>query len=100
MSPRNAGAPESQITRVAAYRQWQPFAAGPYVCRGHREEGSDSTTVVLTTADGSVGLGEIAPLGSFYSAAFADGARAGIALLAPLLIGLDAAQPQIGRAHV
>ena len=94
MSPRNAGAPGSQITRVAAYRQWQPFAAGPYVCRGHREEGSDSTTVVLTTADGSVGLGEIAPLGSFYSAAFADGARAGIALLAPLLIGLDAAQPR------
>ena len=98
MSPRTAAAAESRITQVEVYRQWQPFAAGPYVCRGHREEGNDSTVVVLTTADGSVGLGEIAPLGSFYSAAFADGARAGIALLAPRLLGLDASHPRAVRS--
>ena len=98
MSQRTAGAAESRITQIAVYRQWQPFAAGPYVCRDHREEGNDSTVVVLTTADGSVGLGEVAPLGSFYSVAFADGARAGIALLAPLLLGLDATQPRALRS--
>jgi cis-L-3-hydroxyproline dehydratase len=100
MAKRTDRAAGSSISRIAVYRQWQPFAAGPYVCRGHREEGNDSTVVVLTTADGSVGLGEIAPLGSFYSAAFADGARAGIALLAPLLIGLDATQPRLIRSFL
>ena len=39
------------------------------------------------------GWGEMAPLGSFYDPSFVGGARAGAALLAPLLIGVDPRQP-------
>ena len=41
-----------RITRVAAYRQLQPFRDGPYICRGQSEDGTDSTIVVLETDDG------------------------------------------------
>ena len=51
--------------------------------------------VAVATAGGATGWGEMAPLGSFYSAAFAAGARAGVAELAPQLLGLDAAQPRL-----
>src|SRR4051794_1559970 len=82
-----------RITRVAAYRQLQPFRDGAYVCRGQSEEGTDSTIVVLETDDGQVGLGEMAPLGAFYAPAFAAGTRAGVAELAPLLLGADPREP-------
>jgi L-alanine-DL-glutamate epimerase-like enolase superfamily enzyme len=82
-----------RITRVAAYRQLQPFRDGAYVCRGQSEEGTDSTIVVLETDDGQVGLGEMAPLGAFYAPAFAAGTRAGVRELAPLLLGADPREP-------
>jgi L-alanine-DL-glutamate epimerase-like enolase superfamily enzyme len=78
-----------RITRAAAYRQFQPFADGPYKCRGHAEEGFDSTIVMLETDAGLTGWGEMAPLGSFYAEAFAAGVRAGVAELLPKLIGAD-----------
>lgn len=83
-----------RIARVAAYRQLQPFRDGPYVCRGHSEDGTDSTIVVLETGDGLVGVGEMAPLGAFYAPAFAAATRAGVAELAPLLLGLDPREPR------
>ena len=83
------------ITDVRAYRQWQPFAAGAYGTSGGTAEGFDAVVVALDTAAGITGWGEMAPLGSFYSEAFAAGTRAGVAELAPLLIGLDAAQPRL-----
>ena len=83
------------ITGVRAYRQWQPFAAGAYGTSGGTAEGFDAVVVALDTAAGITGWGEMAPLGSFYSEAFAAGARAGVAELAPVLIGLDAAQPRL-----
>lgn len=82
------------ITRLTVWRQWQPFADGPYTCRGHSEDGTDSTILAIETADGSIGLGEMAPLGAFYSAAFAEAARAALARFGPSLIGLDATQPR------
>jgi L-alanine-DL-glutamate epimerase-like enolase superfamily enzyme len=83
-----------RIARVAAYRQLQPFRDGPYICRGQSEDGTDSTIVVLETDDGLAGLGEMAPLGAFYAPAFAAGTRAGVAELAPLLIGADPREPR------
>jgi cis-L-3-hydroxyproline dehydratase len=82
-----------RIARAAAYRQLQPFRDGPYVCRGQSEDGVDSTIVVLETDDGLVGAGEMAPLGAFYAPAFAAATRAGVAELAPLLLGADPRQP-------
>jgi L-alanine-DL-glutamate epimerase-like enolase superfamily enzyme len=75
---------------VSVFAQWQPFVDGVYTCSGGRSaEGYDSTLVRLDTDEGIVGWGEIAPLGSFYDPSFAAGARAGLRLLAPLVIGVD-----------
>jgi L-alanine-DL-glutamate epimerase-like enolase superfamily enzyme len=83
-----------RIARVAAYRQLQPFRDGAYTCRGRSEDGTDSTIVVLETDDGLAGAGEMAPLGAFYAPAFAAATRAGVAELAPLLVGADPRHPQ------
>ena len=83
-----------RIVRVAAYRQLQPFRDGAYVCRGRSEDGTDSTIVVLESDEGLTGAGEMAPLGAFYAPAFAAGTRAGVAELAPLLLGADPREPR------
>jgi len=84
----------SAITAIRAYRQWQPFAEGAYGTSGGTAEGFDAVVVAVETSAGVTGWGEMAPLGSFYSDAFAAGARAGVAELAPQLLGLDAGQPR------
>ena len=79
-----------RITRATVHRQWQPFVDGEYTCSGNRSaSGFDSTIVRLDTDEGLTGWGEVAPLGSFYDPAFAAGAREGVRLLAPLLIGRE-----------
>ncbi len=83
-----------RITGVLAYRQLQPFAAGPYSTSGGTAEGFDSVIVAVETDEGVTGWGEMAPLGAFYSDAFPAGARAGVAELAPRLIGADPCQPR------
>ena len=82
-----------RIARVAAYRQQQPFRDGTYTCRNQSADGYDSTIVLLESDDGLVGAGEMAPLGAFYAPAFAAGTRAGVAELAPLLLGADPREP-------
>lgn len=89
-----------KIIAARVYRQAQRFIAGEYRCRGHTEVGFDSTLVELETDDGLHGWGEMAPLGAFYSAAFSDAARAGLALLLPTLIGQDPRQIGIISAHM
>jgi cis-L-3-hydroxyproline dehydratase len=79
------------IASISLYRQWQPFRDGTYRCSGGRSaEGFDSTIVEITTRDGARGYGEMAPLGSFYDPAFAEGARAAMRELSPQLLGCDA----------
>ncbi len=78
-----------KITRIVVYGQEQPFRAGPYRCRNRSEAGFLSTLVEIRSSEGLSGWGEIAPLGAFYSEAFAEGVRAGLARLAPELIGRD-----------
>ena len=79
-----------KIVAIAAYAQWQPFVDGSYTCSGGRSaKGFDSTIVRIDTDAGVTGWGEFAPLGSFYDPAFVGGAREGLRLLAPLLMGLD-----------
>jgi L-alanine-DL-glutamate epimerase-like enolase superfamily enzyme len=57
--------------------------------KGRVADAFDSLIVSVTSDSGVTGWGEMAPLGTFYSAAFASGARAGIAEIAPHLIGHD-----------
>lgn len=49
----------------------------------------DATVVRMETDEGFVGWGENCPLGSAYLPAYAKGTRAGIAELAPHLLGQD-----------
>ncbi len=82
-----------RVTGVTAYRLEQPFRDGAYICSGGRSAlGFDSTVVRLDTDAGLVGWGEMAPLGAFYDAAFAAGARAALHELAPIVLGEDPTQ--------
>ena len=63
----------------------------PYSLSGGRLhfERLDSTILRLDTDEGRVGWGEGSPWGSTYLPAFAGGIRAGVAELAPTVLGLD-----------
>ena len=88
-----------RIETIKAYRVLQPFVDGPYnMSKGRRADAFDAVIVAITSDDGLTGWGEMAPLGNFYSPAFAAGARAGVAEIAPHLLGQDPrALSQISR---
>lgn len=88
-----------KIRNINAYRVMQPFVAGAYnMSKGRRAEGFDSLIVSVTSDSDVTGWGEMAPLGNFYAPAFAAGARAGVAEIAPHLLGRDPRElAQIGR---
>ncbi len=82
-----------KITKIRAHRVQLPLHEGSYKWSGGNSvEVFDSTVVAVETDGGITGHGEICPLGSAYLPAFAAGARAGIAELAPGLLGADPCQ--------
>ena len=79
-----------EIARIDVFQAILPFKGGVYHLSGGREYRSfDATIVRITTTTGIEGWGESTPFGSTYIAAHALGVRAGIAEIAPHLIGLD-----------
>ncbi|MGD8497103.1 MAG: mandelate racemase/muconate lactonizing enzyme family protein, partial [Gemmatimonadales bacterium] len=79
-----------KITSVRAYQVDLPLHEGSYNWSGGKSvEVFDSTIVAIETDEGVTGYGEICPLGPAYLPAYAAGARAGIAELAPHLLGED-----------
>lgn len=60
---------------------------GAYSWSNQSYSAFDSTIVIIDTDEGISGAGETCPLGAAYLPAYAQGARAGIAQLAPDLIG-------------
>lgn len=79
-----------KIAKIDVYQVDLPYAGGVYHLSGGREYRSfDATIVCITTACGLQGWGESTPFGASYIAAHARGARAGIAEMAPGLIGHD-----------
>jgi len=79
-----------RIREIRAYRVELPLHEGSYKWSGgNAVTVFDSTVVAVETDSGITGYGEVCPLGPAYLPAFATGARAGIAELAPHLIGLD-----------
>ena len=79
-----------QITRIEAFQVDLPLHEGSYKWSGGNSvEVFDSTVVAIHTDAGVTGYGEVCPLGPAYLPAYAEGARAGIAKLAPHLLGLD-----------
>ena len=82
-----------KIKRIAAYQVDLPLHEGSYQWSGGKSvEVFDSTIVQIETDGGPAGYGEVCPLGPVYLPAYAAGARAGIAELAPVLIGEDPTQ--------
>src|SRR5258708_11407696 len=79
-----------RITKIEAYQVDLPLHEGSYKWSGGNAVSvSDSTVVAISTDAGITGYGEICPLGSAYLTAYANGARTGIAELAPQMLGLD-----------
>jgi len=82
-----------KITRISAYQVDLPLHEGSYKWSGGKSVSVfDSTIVRVETDEGVAGHGEVCPLGPFYLPAYGSGARAGVAELAPHLIGEDPLQ--------
>ena len=87
-----------RITRIAAHQVDLPLHEGSYKWSGGKSVTVfDSTVVRVDTDAGLTGYGEVCPLGPFYLPAYARGVRAGIAELAPHLIGED--PRELGRLN-
>jgi L-alanine-DL-glutamate epimerase-like enolase superfamily enzyme len=82
-----------KISRISAYRVELPLHEGSYKWSGGKSVAVfDSTVVRVETDAGITGHGEVCPLGPAYLPAYANGVRAGIAELAPRLLGEDPLQ--------
>ena len=79
-----------KIVRLFAHRVELPLHEGCYRWSGGKSVSVfDSTIIGVETDAGTIGYGEVCPLGPFYLPAYADGVRAGLRELGPHLIGLD-----------
>ncbi len=85
-----------KITAIRVYQVGLPLHEGSYNWSGGKSVSVfDSTIVGIETDAGLTGYGEICPLGPVYLPSFPEGARAGISVLAPALLGLDPTQPSV-----
>jgi len=79
-----------KIKKITVYQVDLPLKEGSYQWSGGKSVSVfDSTIVRVETDAGITGYGEVCPLGPAYLPAYAPGARTGIAVLAPQLIGKD-----------
>jgi L-alanine-DL-glutamate epimerase-like enolase superfamily enzyme len=79
-----------QVEKIDVFQVDLPYAGGVYKLSGGREYRSfDATIVRITTSDGLEGWGESTPFGPNWIASHALGVRAGIAEIAPHLLGQD-----------
>ncbi|MEM1201107.1 MAG: mandelate racemase, partial [Pseudomonadota bacterium] len=76
-----------KITRISVYQADLPMKEGSYSWSTQSFSAFDSTVVAIETDEGIIGYGETCPLGPSYLAAYPEGARTGIATIAPDLIG-------------
>ena len=82
-----------RITGIDVYKVDLPLKEGQYNWSGGKSVSVfDSTIVRVETDTGFIGHGESCPLGPTYLPAHAGGVRAGLAELAPHLIGADPRQ--------
>jgi L-alanine-DL-glutamate epimerase-like enolase superfamily enzyme len=87
-----------RITRITAWQVDLPLHEGSYKWSGGKSVTVfDSTVVAVETDAGITGYGEVCPLGPAYLPAYAAGVRAGLAELAPKLLGED--PTQLGRLN-
>ncbi len=87
-----------RITAIRAHAVDLFLAEGSYSWNTQSFPSFDSTIVEIQTDEGLTGYGEICPLGPGYMPSFAEGARAGMEVLARALIGLDPTKPNVAAA--
>jgi len=76
------------ISKISVYQIDLPLHEGNYAWSGGKSvDVFDSTVVRVETDEGLAGHGEACPLGPVYLPSYAGGVRAGLAELAPQLIG-------------
>lgn len=79
-----------RISEIEVFQVDLPYTGGVYRLSGGRTYTVFDATIVRIASDtGLEGWGESTPFGANYIAAHAHGVRAGIAEIAPALIGLD-----------
>lgn len=78
-----------KITQISVYQVDLPMKEGAYSWSTQSFAAFDSTVVIIETDEGLRGVGETCPLGPAYLPAYAEGARTGLAKIAPGLIGLN-----------
>jgi L-alanine-DL-glutamate epimerase-like enolase superfamily enzyme len=78
-----------KITRISIYQVDLPLLEGSYSWADQSFPAFDSTVVAVDTDEGITGYGETCPLGPAYLAAYAEGARTGIAKIGADLLGSD-----------
>lgn len=83
-----------RIDRVDVFRVVLPVRDGPYRMSLTEVTSLDSTVVAVRGDDGTVGYGEVCPLGPTYQDQHAAGARAALSEIGPALLGLD---PRLGE---
>ncbi|MCA9068830.1 MAG: mandelate racemase/muconate lactonizing enzyme family protein, partial [Planctomycetaceae bacterium] len=77
-----------KIKKIAVYQVDLPLHEGTYNWSGGKSVSVfDSTIVRVETDSGLIGHGEVCPLGPVYLPAYAGGVRAGLAEVAPKLLG-------------
>ena len=82
-----------KITRIDVFGFNYTIPGGTLTLSGGRTVSAEHATLVkITTNEGLVGWGEECPFSPTYMLAFAEGARAGIQLMGPALIGADPRQ--------
>src|SRR5262249_28359470 len=82
-----------KISRIDVYHFAYTIPGGSITLSGGRKVTAEHSTLVkISTDEGLVGWGEECPFSPTYMVAFAEGARAGIQLMGPALIGADPRQ--------
>jgi cis-L-3-hydroxyproline dehydratase len=92
MASNSAEPTMTRITRIAAYQVDVPLKTAYTMSGGRSYTAFDTTILEVETNTGVVGWGEVAPLGSTYLPAYAEGARTGMREIAPYLLGSDPTQ--------
>lgn len=94
-NPASVNPPQAlmEISKISVFQVDLPLHEGSYNWSGNKSvQVFDSTVVRIETDEGIIGHGEVCPLGPVYLPAYAEGARAGIQVLAPALLGQDPTQ--------
>ena len=81
-----------KISRIRIFQVDLPMKEGAYSWSTQSFSAFDSTVVLIDTDEGLTGVGESCPLGPSYLAAYAEGVRTGVSVLAPGLMGEDPTQ--------